>query len=142
MNYIVVIEGQEIPVPEEIGRDDEAVKRALAPYFPDAANAMITRVEEGETVKVTVVKRAGSKGLEPLQYLLECQGGKNPAIALYEELQGQKPGEMDPEQLLELGARLEAAIEAGREQGAQVDYALKRLAEAAPRPAPEVVQGF
>lgn len=64
--YQITIEGQTIPVPPEIGSSDAAVKAALAPYFPDAANAMITRSEKGDVVTVNVVKKAGSKGLSPL----------------------------------------------------------------------------
>ena len=86
MNYNVLIEGQTIPVPEEIGASDEAVKRALTPFYPEVANAMVTRVVKEETTTITVVKRAGTKGAG-MQDLVDCAGGRNPAIALYEELQ-------------------------------------------------------
>lgn len=151
MNYIVKIEGQEIPVPEEIGRDDDSVKRALAPYFPDAANAMITRVEEGETVKITVVKRAGSKGnghddivpqRVPQQYLVECEGGQNPVIVLFEELRQKDQAGMDIEALLSLDHEIAEAVEAGGKQYDAIASAYKRLRNARPQPAPVLVMGF
>ena len=62
MNYLIKIEGQEIPVPEEIGKSDESVKQVLTPYYPQAANSLITRVEKDDLVTITVVKQAGTKG--------------------------------------------------------------------------------
>jgi len=159
MNYIVKIEGQEIPVPEEIGATDEAVKRALAPFYPDAANAMITRVDNEGTVTITVVKRAGSKGLTtdfdhgsngleegagtaPLQALIECLGGKNPAVVLYEELAEREREGVDLEALLVLDGQIGQALEAGEKDFQAVGAAYSRLRESRPRPAPELVVGF
>lgn len=140
MNYSVQIEGQTIPVPEEIGASDDAVKRALTPFYPEAANAMITRVTKDETVTITVVKKAGTKGAPGFDDLVACQERKNPAIALYEEIQNTTT--VDPVQLLELDARIEKAIEEGRAQAGAVEFAAKRLQAAAPRPSTVVVVGF
>jgi hypothetical protein len=140
MNYKVLIEGQEIPVPEEIGSSDQAVKMALTPYYPEAANAMITRVEKDGTVTITVVKKAGTKGAPGFDDLVACQERKNPAIALYEEIQNITAA--DPVELLELDARLEKAIDEGRAQAGAVESAAKRLQAAAPSPAVMVVLGF
>jgi len=63
MNYKIKIEGQEIEMPEEIAGDDAALKSALAPFFPGAANAKFMRSEEKDgVIIVTVVKQAGTKG--------------------------------------------------------------------------------
>jgi hypothetical protein len=140
--YLVSIEGQSIPIPEEIGADDESVRRSLAPFYPEVANAMITRVEKDGVTTITVVKRAGSKGAQGIDSLKACAGGKNPAIALYEEIRGTGMELLDPEQLLVLDERLEQAIEAGEAQARAVERARERLAETAPRPAPAVVLGF
>jgi hypothetical protein len=145
MNYIVSVEGQNIPVPEEIGASDESVKNALSGLYPEVANAMITRVAKDDTTTITVVKRAGSKGLTGLDYLKVCPGGKNPAVALYEELQvlDQEDSALkDPVEMLELDARIDGAIREGAEQAQRVEYALKRLTKSASRPAPFVIQGF
>lgn len=146
MNYTVLVEGQSIPVPEEIGGSDEAVKRALAPFYPEVANAMITRVEKDGTVTVNVVKRAGSKGSGPegAAYLVTCTGGKNPAVALFEEIQALEAdgAVLDPYAMLRMDARIESAISAGKEQADKVDYALKRLRKTAARRSPFVIRGF
>jgi hypothetical protein len=65
MNYKISIEGQEIEMPEEIAGDDDALKSALSPYFPGAANAKFMRSEPKDgVITVTVVKQAGTKGAE------------------------------------------------------------------------------
>ncbi len=65
MNYKISIEGQEIEMPEEIAGDDGALKSALSPYFPGAANAKFMRSEPKDgVITVTVVKQAGTKGTE------------------------------------------------------------------------------
>lgn len=146
MNYTVSVEGQSIPVPEEIGSSDDAVKRALSPFYPEVANALITRVTKDDITTINVVKRAGSKGLTGLDYLVDCEGGKNPAIALFEELlaldQQKETAPQDPYALLELDARIDGAIEQGKIEAEKVEHALKRLKKSMPRPSPFVIQGF
>lgn len=148
MQYVVKIEGQDIPVDETIGASDETVKRALAPFFPDAANALITRTAKDDVTTITVVKRAGPKGASnqtPLTHLLNCPGGKNPVIALYEEIAGADGNAVmpsDPEQILGVNSRIDEAIEAGEKQRQAVESARKRLDSARPVPAPVLVLGF
>lgn len=149
MNYIVSVEGQTIPVPEEIGASDEAVKRALTPFYPEVANALITRVTKDETVTINVIKKAGSKGAGALTgagalaTLLAREGGQNPAIALYQEIHlAEIHGQMDPYTLLELDARIERALEIGERQGEQVRAALRRLQGSRAQAAGAVVLGF
>jgi hypothetical protein len=142
---VLVIEGQRIPIPTEIAVDDDKVRRALAPFFPGAASAEITRAEQDSLTTVTVVKRAGSKGHETaLLALRHSPGGKNPAIALFEEIQTLEiePHEREPEALLTLEARIQRAIETGQSQAGAVERARERLAAATARPAPAVVLGF
>jgi hypothetical protein len=142
MSYTVVIEGQKIPLPDEIGSDDVKVRQALAPYFPDAANAMITRTDKSGEVTINVVKKAGTKGLQAgVEYLQACPGGKNPAVALYEEFKGHTEL-MYPEELLVLDKRIAEALDEGTRQNQAIGQAIKRLIRARPQPAPEVVQGF
>jgi hypothetical protein len=143
MNYVVSVEGQTIPVPEEIGASDEAVKRALTPFYPEVANAMITRVTKDETVTINVVKKAGSKGggRGPLQALIACPGGQNPAISLYQAI-SQADDDLDPYTMLELDAQISQAVEAGEKQGLEVRAAQRRLIQAPARPCSAVVVGF
>ena len=140
MTYNVLVEGQTIPVPEEIGASDEAVKRALSPFYPEVANALITRVEKDGVTTINVVKRAGSKGLSGAAYLAACPGGKNAAVALLEEIEA--AGDVDPLAFLEMGERIEAAISQGEKEAEAVEAAGKRLAKAAARPAQFVMRGF
>jgi hypothetical protein len=142
MSYVVTIEGQKIPLPDEIGSDDVKVRQALAPYFPDAANALITRTEKAGEVVINVIKKAGTKGLlAGLQALQDGPGGKNPAVALYEAIKNrQEP--LSPAELLELDGRIEQAVAEGNRQRKAEMHAARRLIEARPQPAPEVVQGF
>jgi len=140
--YTITIEGQSIPVPEEIGSDDAKVRAALAPYFPDAANALITRSEKEDKVTVNVVKKAGSKGGEEnpiLTSLRSADPGQNPAVELYLKIGSE---ELDPIHLLEIGADIDRAMEDGKVQGAQLETAVKSLRNAAPTPAPVVMIGF
>jgi hypothetical protein len=140
MNYIVTIEGQNIPIPEDIGKDDSKVKKALAPYYPEVANALITRVEKDETTTITVVKRAGSKGAESLDYLIACQGGKNPAIECYELIQAS--GDVSPLKALEMGEQIETALMQGQEQQSAVRHAADRLIKSSAQCAPGLILGF
>lgn len=140
--YQITIEGQTIPVPAEIGANDTAVKAALAPYFPDAANAMISRTEKDNLITVNVVKKAGSKGAAqaaPLAALRDAEPGQNPTIALYLELDGGQP---DPLKLLELAPRIDQAIAVGEAHGKQLESALRSLRVAKTMPAPVVPLGF
>jgi hypothetical protein len=54
----VHIDGQTIQLPEEVAKDDELIRKALAPFYPGAATATIER----SSGKITVIKRAGPKG--------------------------------------------------------------------------------
>ena len=148
MSYVVTIEGQKIPLPDEIGSDDVKVRQALAPYFPDAANALITRTEKDGETTISVIKKAGTKGvpstkglLAGLQALQDGPGGKNPAVMLYEEIK-RRVDPLSPEELLVLDSRIQQAIDDGQRQRKALVYAVKRLIEARPQPAPEIVQGF
>ena len=152
--YVVMIEGQSIPVPEEVGVDDSLVRAALAPFFPDVANALITRKTTGETVTVNVVKKAGSKGGNPhpqpffqrkkgeafVEALREAPSGQNPAVALYMEVMSF--GKLDPVELLRMEGRIQKALESGLAQGEQVQAALALLRKAQAQPAAIVPVGF
>ena len=142
-SYTVTIEGQTIPLPEEIAKDDDGVKRALAPYYPEAANAMITRITKDDTVEMTVVKRAGTKGLAPFQHLVTCPEGRNPAIELHEQITRRSAdGELTPLELLELEPLIGTAIRDGKAQAEAVDKAVERLTRSAAQPSPVVISGF
>lgn len=139
-SYTVKIEGQTIQLPPEIAATDDGVKRALAPYYPDAANALITRsAEKDGQVEITVIKRAGTKGV--LASLLEAPAGRNPAIELYEKIQ-QRGNELTPLELLESAGEIEAAMNAGANQAQMQETAVERLKRAPAQAAPKLILGF
>lgn len=145
--YLIKIEGQEIPVGPEIGASDDTVRAALAGFFPEAANAMITRTEKDGVVSINVVKRAGTKGasgevFDPLARLLACPGGMNPAVELYRSIAGIPLADLDPEELLKLNSRIECAIETGQAQLDRIAASRSRLQNARPVPSPVLPQGF
>ena len=61
-SYVAVIEGQKIPIPLEIADNDAAIAQALAPYYPQAAEAELERTEKDGVVTVTVTPKAKPKG--------------------------------------------------------------------------------
>lgn len=145
MKYILKIEGQEIPVEAEIGEHDDIIRALLAPMYPDAANSLITRVKQGDdTTIVNIAKRAGTKGLDPitpLDHLIGCAGGMNPAIEMHRKIQA-LDGSLDIEEALLLDEQIATAIEEGERQATAVNFAVQRLMNSRPIPAPVVIVGF
>lgn len=137
---IVKIEGQEIPIPLDIAHDDALVKRALAPFFPGAANSKINRTEKDDTLYVDVVKVAGSKGASPLSKLMKRKGGKNPVVEVYEDLRDRKFE--SPEEMTAMNARIERALKDGEEQYKIFASSLEYLSSTEPDPGPVVPLGF
>lgn len=80
MKYTVMVEGQPIDMPAEVATDDERLKAALAPYFPGVSNSKIDRSQPvknettgEETVTVTVIKMAGTKGAPEAPFEIKNQ---------------------------------------------------------------------
>ena len=65
MAKIRLPDGQEFEYPDEIAKDDTALKDALASIAPDVRNAKLTRTTVGGVMTVTVVKQAGTKSNDP-----------------------------------------------------------------------------
>jgi hypothetical protein len=61
---IVKLEGQEVPIPDELAATDEQLRASLAPFYPEMASGEIKRETRADgQVVISVVKRAGTKGL-------------------------------------------------------------------------------
>ena len=68
----VILEGQTLQMPDEVAQTDEGLIRALAPLYPDVANAEISRsvplrrvpVGAGESAAATVRRRHGHHGCQ------------------------------------------------------------------------------
>lgn len=83
MSSVLIIDGQRLPIPDDIAQDDHSIHRALGPMFTQLANGSITRViAEDKTVEITVTKQAGRKGYQEIIHSLDCQPHHiNPAVA-------------------------------------------------------------
>ncbi|MFB2917112.1 MULTISPECIES: hypothetical protein [Aerosakkonema] len=59
---IVILEGQRISLTPEQSATDESIVNTLLPFYPDVANATISRkVVDGEE-HIEIVKKVGTKG--------------------------------------------------------------------------------
>jgi hypothetical protein len=60
------IKGDAVGITDEIANDDDLLKAALAPTWPDVRTATINRSggTDGKELVVTVTKRAGTKGMD------------------------------------------------------------------------------
>ncbi|MBU6433678.1 MAG: hypothetical protein KGS09_18585 [Nitrospirae bacterium] len=114
------IEGQTLELPEDVAVSDDAIRRVIAPLFPQAANATIQRVTDGNgitTIKLT--KQAGTKGTYAtiLDRLKRSEPHVNPAFTLYQQLHAASdPRRYKPEDVLTLQRRVKRAITQGEEE--------------------------
>jgi hypothetical protein len=60
------IKGDAVGITDEIANDDELLKAALAPTWPDVRTATINRSggKDGNELVVTITKKAGTKGVD------------------------------------------------------------------------------
>lgn len=62
-NYFIKIEGQRIPVPSDIGSNDEQIRNTFSLHFEGIREAKIERKPESNgDIVVEVCKLAGPKG--------------------------------------------------------------------------------
>ena len=147
MPAIVKLEGQDIPLADEIAATDDRVRAALAPFYPDVTNAEIQRKQEGEQTIITIVKRAGPKGASGSQVrkaLAAAPRYLNPAVALCLELEKieTETGELSAETLLLLRPRIEQALEQSQREVGDLASVCKALVAARAVPAASVPIGF
>ncbi|MBD0264585.1 MAG: hypothetical protein ICV78_18225 [Tolypothrix sp. Co-bin9] len=82
---LIKIDGQEIVLEDSIAKDDTALRNALTPFFPQLANAEISRQTDGEgLMTVRLIKKAGPKGniQRVISDLQSAPEFLNPAIEL------------------------------------------------------------
>jgi hypothetical protein len=152
-------DGMTIEIEDEIARSDAMLKRALAPHYPDLANALITREEKDGLLKVTISKRAGPKGYNQesekgqpgliVAALEEAPEYLNPALALAWQLIHLEPfGDGENGTGLSLEERLalqkviaEVTLE-GEAEAALIEKTIRILETAPATPASQVPKGF
>jgi hypothetical protein len=69
------IKGDDVGITDEIANDDDLLKAALAPTWPDVRTATITREggKDGKELVVRVTKKAGTKGVNNVVEVEEAQ---------------------------------------------------------------------
>jgi hypothetical protein len=118
----LVIEGQSLELPETVAINDDALRKAIAPLFPQVATARFERVTnpEGQTV-IKILKEAGTKGLgsttseDIVAALKQCPRHINPALELHQRLTRIDPN-LSYEQTFALQHELDQAITAGERE--------------------------
>ena len=134
---IIKVEGQEINLSDEIAADDEKLKACLSPFYPQLANALISRIFSDEQMIVTVLKQAGTKGLQEklVSYLISSASCLNPAVSASWHIKYlQSTPEWGLVLMLELQPQIAQALEAGKADIRQVEESLKRLKVSKPIP--------
>ncbi len=137
--YVVKIEGRNnIPVPEDIAKDEQKLRRALSAVVNGIADAKIEYHEEKDgVVEIEVIKRAGAKGINDsqalvLEDLMKRPEKRNPAILCFLDLSGLDKNKLDPARMFELGEQIDKAIEAGAQQGTDISTTCAMLVDAPP----------
>ncbi len=144
MPYIVILEGQETPISDEVATTDQTLRDALTPFYPEVATAEIKREEKDGTTYIRIVKRAGTKGQENiLPSLIQSEQTINPAITLSWQLKMlELQGGMQIENLLLVQPEIDEAISSGRDWKTEVERSLKILKQSPPKPSQTPIVGF
>ncbi len=143
MSYLLIVEGQEIPLTAEVAATDETVCNCIAPFYPSAATAILRREEADGITRIHMVKTAGTKGGDILQTLLASDDSLNPALALSFQLkQLEIEGSMDIAILLEFQQEIDNAIVLGSDWSDRSKASLNKLIGTLPCASTEAIFGF
>ncbi|MDV2994850.1 MAG: hypothetical protein N4J56_004504 [Chroococcidiopsis sp. SAG 2025] len=136
MPYILMLEGQEISLTDEVGATDETIRSAIAPFYPEAATAEISRSEVDGLTRIRMVKRAGTKGnCYSLYHLRASEPSLNPALALSWQLKHLEiHNGLSLEELLVLQPQISSAIAIGEQWESEVEKSIKYLKQVSPIP--------
>lgn len=142
MQYILKLEGQELPLTAEIAATDQTIIAAIAPFFPEAASAEIKREQNGETTIIRLVKKAGTKG-NYLENIINVTNELNPSIALSWQLkQMEIRGELTLERLLKIQPLLENAISEGESWEFEINRVISCLKACQPIASKQPIKGY
>jgi hypothetical protein len=137
--YLVILEGQQHQIPDEIAHDDHKLLTLFSTVNPALANAEIKR----NGTQVELVARKGTKGhSQPVLDLLEeALPHIDPAVAVCNALQNHefRVG-LDAEQAGQITQRIEQALAESDYQAKARKATLAALAKAQPQSV--VVRGF
>ena len=143
MSYLLIVEGQEIPLTAEVAVTDETVRNCIAPFYPSAATAILRREEVDGITRIHMVKTAGTKGSSVLQSLLDSDDSLNRALALSFQLkQLEIEGSMDIAILLEFQQEIDNAIALGSDWSDHSKASLNKLIGTLPCASTVAIVGF
>ena len=138
------IKGDAVGITDEIANDDELLKAALAPAYPDVRSAEIKREggTDGKELVVTVTKKAKVKGAL-IERLLAAPVGVNPAVEMSKRLRElARAGELNQERLRKLLPEIEAAADTGERDLDAARVVASDLEDAGAIPSRHVPFGF
>lgn len=130
----IILEGQEIVLPEEHCQTDETIKHVLMPFYPAIAGAAIQRqIENGEEV-IRIAKAVGTKG-SVLETLLAADDALNPALELAWQLRTlELRGDLTLNILIALQDNLDRAVTSGSDDAQTIEKVVRALKSASPQP--------
>jgi hypothetical protein len=139
-------DGTAFEVRDELARNDQELREALKPFYPEMANAEITRTEKNGKLVVEMVKRAGTKGSrtdQVLAALCHLPEQLNPALVMQHRLnQLEAQNRLDLQTLLRLQPQIRRAVGHGSEDIRQQKKSLDLLKAGIPQPAKTIPRGF
>jgi hypothetical protein len=138
------INGESVGITDEIANDDELLKAALAPAYPDVRSAEIKREggTDGKELVVTVTKKAKVKGAL-IERLLAAPVSANPAVEMSNRLREMaRAGELNQERLRKLLPEIEAAADTGERDLDAARVVASDLEDAGAIPSRHVPFGF
>jgi len=138
------IKGDAVGITDEIANDDELLKAALAPTWPDARTATFKRDggTDGKELVVTVQKKAGTKGAL-IEVLLAAHDGVNPAVEMSKRVAAMAmAGQLDPARVQEMMPEIQRAADMGERDLDAASAALGSLRDAGAIASKEVPFGF
>lgn len=141
---IIILEGQRISLIPEQCATDESIVNTLLPFYPDVANATISRkVVEGEE-HIEIVKKVGTKGnFDLIKSLQTAPESINPALSLsYQLKELEIHGKLTLETLLSISEEIELAIAQGEQATKATNSTLANLIASPPVPSKHSIPNF
>src|SRR5262245_55363029 len=138
------INGDGVGITDEIANDDDLLRAALAPTWPDVKTATFKREggKDGKDLVVTVQKKAGTKGAL-IERRFAAPEAVNPAVEMSKRVAAMaRAGELDSARVQDLLPEIGAAADAGERDLDAATAALNDLYHAGAVSAREVPFGF
>lgn len=143
---IIKLDGQDVDIDDAIASSDEDLKSVLVPFYPQLANAEITREinDDGQMI-VRMIKRAGPKGNEtPIESLKNAPNELNPTIDLAWKVKQKffSSSSIELKDVIDLQPQIQAALKTGQEEKASINRTLAFLRNSPPQASNITIAGF